>query len=147
MIDSNEAGIARSRKFTEEWLDKEVAKKRLTSDEKHATLHDITYSLKLEDLQPAEYIIEAAVEDFNVKKPLFETLDKVTAPNVVLASNTSSISITKLAAVTKRPQQVIGMHFFNPVPVMKLVEIIQGLQTSPETSALASAYACTFVCR
>lgn len=133
VIDSIEASVARSRKFTEDWLDKEVGKKRITADEKYKTLHELTYSLKLEDLNDADFVIEAVKEEFDVKKSVFQVLDKVTRPDVILASNTSSISLTKLAASVKRPSQVIGAHFFNPVPVMKLVEIIKALQTSEET--------------
>ncbi len=86
-------------------------------------------------LAECDFIVEAATEKIEIKAEIFRDLDRVARPDVILASNTSSISITKLAALTKRPEKVIGMHFFNPVPVMKLVEVIRGLATSPETFA------------
>jgi 3-hydroxybutyryl-CoA dehydrogenase len=89
----------------------------------------------VDDLVPAELLIEAAVEDPGVKEEIFRRADRLFPPEAILASNTSSISITRLAAATQRPEQVIGMHFFNPVPVLKLVEVIRGLQTSDETAA------------
>ena len=84
-------------------------------------------------LADCDFVVEAATEKFEIKTEIFRDLDRVTRPEIILASNTSSISITKLAAQTKRPDKVIGMHFFNPVPVMKLVEVIRGLATSQET--------------
>src|SRR5918994_5769694 len=89
----------------------------------------------VDDLVPAELLIEAAVEDPGVKDEIFRRADQLFPPEAILASNTSSISITRLAAATQRPEQVIGMHFFNPVPVLKLVEVIRGLRTSDETAA------------
>ena len=114
-------------------LAREVAKQKLTQDEANAATARITRTTSLEDLVPAALVIEAATERFAIKAELFRTLDGILAPEAILASNTSSISITRLAALTGRPEQVIGMHFFNPVPVMKLVEIIRGLQTSQAT--------------
>jgi 3-hydroxybutyryl-CoA dehydrogenase len=95
----------------------------------------------VDDLAPAELLIEAAIEDVAVKEEIFRAADELFPPDAVLASNTSSISITRLAAATQRPEQVIGMHFFNPVPVLKLVEVIRGLQTSDETTAAIVALA------
>ena len=95
----------------------------------------------VDDLVPAELLIEAAIEDVAVKEEIFRRADEVFPSEAVLASNTSSISITRLAAATGRPEQVIGMHFFNPVPVLKLVEVIRGLQTSDETAASVVALA------
>jgi len=123
------AGLATIRKN----LTREVAKEKLTSDEAEAAESRITSTTSLESLAPAAIAIEAATERFEIKSQIFKRLDAILPPEAVLASNTSSISITKLAALTKRPGQVIGMHFFNPVPVMKLVEIIRGLQTTQAT--------------
>ena len=114
-------------------LDREVAKSKITPEDKAATLkriHPVTERGKLAD---CDFVIEAAIEKFEIKTEIFRDLDRLTRPEIILASNTSSISITKLAALTKRPEKVIGMHFFNPVPVMKLVEVIRGLATSQET--------------
>jgi 3-hydroxybutyryl-CoA dehydrogenase len=112
---------------------REVAKQKLTQEEADAALSRITLTTQLQDLAPAEFVIEAATERFAIKSEVFRDLDRILPAEAILASNTSSISITKLAAMTKRPEQVIGMHFFNPVPVMKLVEVIRGLQTSQAT--------------
>jgi 3-hydroxybutyryl-CoA dehydrogenase len=112
---------------------REVAKQKLTQQQSDEARSRITLTTKLDDLAPATLAIEAATERFEIKSEVFRNLDRILAPEAILATNTSSISITKIAAVTKRPEQVIGMHFFNPVPVMKLVEVIRGLQTSPAT--------------
>ena len=114
-------------------LDREVAKNKITTADKTAALERITPVLDRSKLSDCELVVEAATEKFEVKSELFRDLDHLLKPDVILASNTSSISITKLAALTKRPDKVIGMHFFNPVPVMKLVEIIRGLATSQAT--------------
>ena len=116
-------------------LDREVAKSKITPEDKAATLkriHPVTERGKLAD---CDFVIEAATEKFEIKSQIFRDLDRLTRPEIILASNTSSISITKIGALTKRPEKVIGMHFFNPVPVMKLVEVIRGLATSQETFA------------
>jgi 3-hydroxybutyryl-CoA dehydrogenase len=114
-------------------LDREVAKEKITPGERSAALERITTVTDRAGLSECDFVIEAATERFEIKTEIFRDLDRLTRPEVILASNTSSISITKLAAVTKRPDKVIGMHFFNPVPVMKLVEVIRGLATSQET--------------
>jgi 3-hydroxybutyryl-CoA dehydrogenase len=114
-------------------LEREAAKGKLTADEAAAALARITPTLDRKDLAQCDFIVEAATEKFDVKAALFRELDSIARPEVILASNTSSISITKLAAQTSRADKVIGMHFFNPVPVMKLVEVIRGLATSQET--------------
>jgi len=114
-------------------LDREAAKGKLTADEAGASLQRIQGTLDRQSLASCDFIIEAATEKFEIKSQLFAELDSILPQHVILASNTSSISITKLAAKTKRPEQVIGMHFFNPVPVMKLVEVIRGLATSQAT--------------
>jgi 3-hydroxybutyryl-CoA dehydrogenase len=113
-------------------LDREVAKGKIAAEEKVAALgriHPITERGALAD---CDFVIEAATERIEIKTEIFRDLDQLTRPEIILASNTSSISITRLGALTKRPEKVIGMHFFNPVPVMKLVEVIRGLATSPE---------------
>ncbi|WP_262174382.1 3-hydroxybutyryl-CoA dehydrogenase [Saccharococcus sp. Marseille-Q5394] len=113
-------------------LSRNVEKGRMTEDEKTAVLGRITKSLDLQDAQDVDIIIEAAVENMEIKKSIFAKLDGITPQHTILATNTSSLPITEIAAATKRPENVIGMHFMNPVPVMKLVEIIRGLATSDE---------------
>jgi 3-hydroxybutyryl-CoA dehydrogenase len=114
-------------------LDREVAKNKISADDKTATLGRIRAVTDRSRLADCDFVIEAATEKFEIKTEIFRDLDRLTRPEIILASNTSSISITKLAAQTKRPDKVIGMHFFNPVPVMKLVEVIRGLATTQET--------------
>jgi 3-hydroxybutyryl-CoA dehydrogenase len=112
---------------------REVAKQKLTQEQADEARSRITLTTNLNDLAPATLAIEAATERFEIKSAVFRDLDRILPAEAILATNTSSISITKIAAQTKRPEQVIGMHFFNPVPVMKLVEVICGLQTSRAT--------------
>lgn len=129
--DSLDKGIATISKN----LDRMVAKEKISEDDKNNTLDNITTFTDLE--KGAEYaglVVEAATENENIKLELFRQLDKVCPEDTILATNTSSIPITKIAAVTKRPGQVIGMHFMNPVPIMKLVEVIRGYNTSDETT-------------
>lgn len=114
-------------------LQRDVDKERLSGEEKQGTLGRIQTTTKLEDFTSASFVIEAVNEDLAVKTEVFKLLDKITVPHAILASNTSSISITKLGAITGRPDKVIGMHFMNPVPVMKLIEVIRGMATSDET--------------
>ena len=116
-------------------LDREVMKNKISADDKASALKRIDPVTDRAKLAECDFIVEAATEKFEIKTEIFRDLDRVARPEVILASNTSSISITKLGALTKRPEKVIGMHFFNPVPVMKLVEVIRGLATSPETFA------------
>jgi 3-hydroxybutyryl-CoA dehydrogenase len=116
-------------------LEREVAKGKIAAGEKSAALARIEAVTDRKKFSDCDFMIEAASEKFEIKSELFGELDRITRPEVILASNTSSISITKLAAQTKRPEKVIGMHFFNPVPMMKLVEVIRGLATSQETFA------------
>jgi 3-hydroxybutyryl-CoA dehydrogenase len=125
--------VERGLKMIDLNLQRDVDKERLTSEDKQAVLGRIKTTTELEAFSEAAFVIEAVTEDLKVKTEVFETLDRITPPETILASNTSSISITKLGAVTKRPDKVIGMHFMNPVPVMKLVEVIRGLATSDET--------------
>ena len=114
-------------------LQREVDKERLLADEKQSTLARIRTTTELGALRDAFIVVEAATEDLKIKSEIFKALDETTRPDAILASNTSSISITKLGAATRRPDKVIGMHFMNPVPVMKLVEIIRSAATSDET--------------
>jgi 3-hydroxybutyryl-CoA dehydrogenase len=114
-------------------LAREVAKEKITAQQAEEARKRITSTTNLVHLDASDFAIEAATEKFNIKSTLFRDLDRLLKPEVILATNTSSISITKLAAQTQRPAQVIGMHFFNPVPVMQLVEVIRGLQTSQAT--------------
>ena len=115
-------------------LEREAAKGKLSGSEVTTAVEAIRGTLHRRDLADCDIVIEAATERFNVKREIFEELDRLLHPQAILASNTSSISITRLAAQTKRPSRVIGMHFFNPVPVMKLVEVVRGMQTAPEVS-------------
>jgi 3-hydroxybutyryl-CoA dehydrogenase len=114
-------------------LDREVAKNKITSQQKTVTLRRITPVLERSNLAECDFVVEAATEKIEIKKEIFADLDRICRPEIILASNTSSISITRLGALTQRSDKVIGMHFFNPVPVMKLVEVIRGLVTSDAT--------------
>ncbi len=116
-------------------LEREVGKNKITVADRDSALGRIQGVTDRAQLSECDFVIEAATEKFEIKTEIFRDLDRVTRPEIILASNTSSISITKLAAITKRPEKVIGMHFFNPVPVMKLVEVIRGLATAQETFA------------
>lgn len=120
-------------------LDRLVAKEKITADKKEEILSRIKTSTNLEDMKDADFVVEAAIEREDLKLNIFRTLDDVCKPGVILATNTSSIPITRIAAATKRPELVIGMHFMNPVPVMRLVEIIRGLATSQETYDLTES--------
>ena len=114
-------------------LDREVAKGKISADDKLSALSRISSARQNTTLAEADFIIEAVIENFETKAKVFQTLDEIARPGVILASNTSSISITKIASKTKRPDRVIGMHFMNPVPMMTLVEIVRGLATSDAT--------------
>jgi 3-hydroxybutyryl-CoA dehydrogenase len=116
-------------------LEREVSKQKITDDVRNAAIKAITPVTDRSKLAGCDFIVEAASEKLEIKREIFQDLDKLCRPEVIFSSNTSSISITKLAAFTKRADKVIGMHFFNPVPMMKLVEIIRGLATSDETYA------------
>jgi 3-hydroxybutyryl-CoA dehydrogenase len=119
--------------FIEGLLAKDVSKDRITEAQKAATLANLIPTNDIAMAADADLVIEAVIENMDLKSKIFTQLDEVTKPSCILASNTSSLPITEIAAVTKRPEQVIGMHFMNPVPVMKLVEVIRGLATSDET--------------
>ena len=117
-------------------LDRMLSKEKITAEDKATTLGNITTYIKVEEgAKNADLVVEAATENLDLKLKIFEQLDAVAPASAILATNTSSISITKIASVTKRPEQVIGMHFMNPVPMMKLVEIIRGYSTSDEVTA------------
>lgn len=125
--------VEKGRQTISKNLDRAVSKGKMAESDKEAILGRIRLSTNLEDFADADFVVEAAPENFDLKKKIFAALEEVVLAGKVLASNTSSISITRLAAVTKRPEKFIGMHFMNPVPVMKLVEIIKGLATDKET--------------
>ena len=133
MCDVQAEFLERGMSAIDKSLQRDVEKQRLIDEEKSAIIARIQTATELESLSGASFVIEAVTEDLNVKTELFKSLDRLTPPTAVLASNTSSISITKLGATTNRPDKVIGMHFMNPVPVMKLVEVIRGIATSNET--------------
>ncbi len=130
--DIKEESYARGIAVITKNLTRNVEKGRMTEDEKSAILGRITKSLDLQDASDVDIVIEAAVENMAIKKSIFSKLDEIAPQHAILASNTSSLPITEIGAATKRPEQVIGMHFMNPVPVMKLVEIIRGLATADE---------------
>jgi 3-hydroxybutyryl-CoA dehydrogenase len=136
MNDIKDEFVERGYETIEKSLGYQVKKEKITEDEKKATLGRIEASTSLEDMIRADYVVEAATEKEALKLQIFEDLDGYCKPEVILASNTSSISITKIAGVTTRPEKVIGMHFMNPVPIMKLVEIINGLATDDETTRI-----------
>jgi 3-hydroxybutyryl-CoA dehydrogenase len=133
LCDVKDEFLHRALAAVEKSLQRDVEKERLTSKEKQATIARIKTTTALEDLAQVSFVIEAVTEDLLVKTEVFRELDGITSPETILASNTSSISITKLGAATTRPDKVIGMHFMNPVPVMKLVEVIRGAATSDQT--------------
>ena len=141
LVDVEERFLEKARAAIEKNLDREVAKGKRTADEKAAALALLSATTRLEALADADVVVEAIVEDETLKKDLFRRLDAVCRPGAILASNTSSISITRLAAATRRPEAFIGMHFMNPVPVMQLVEVIRGIATSDATAAAVDALA------
>lgn len=136
LIDISEAALEKALNTIAKNLDRQVAKELIDAATKSQALANITTYTHIEDgVNTADLIVEAASEDFGIKKQIFQTIDQFAPKVAILASNTSSISITKIAAETNRPDQVIGMHFMNPVPVMKLVEVIKGYATSDATTA------------
>ncbi len=139
MNDINEEFVAKGYNKIKKSLEKAVTKGRMTEEAKEVALANLTTTVSLEDAKAADFVIEAASENKEIKLGIFKQLDKICKPEAILASNTSSLPITEIAAATGRPDQVIGTHFFNPVPAMKLLEIVMGLQTSETTyqSALA----------
>lgn len=135
LIDISQVFLDKAKATIEKNFTRQVTKGALTEDLKQAALSRIGLSTEIKDAGSSDLVIEAATENFEIKTQLFKTLDSACRPEVILATNTSSISITQIAGVTKRADRIIGMHFMNPVPVMKLVEIIRGLATSDETYA------------
>lgn len=133
MRDVSDEFLQRGMQAIDKSLQRDVDKERLSKQQKEEVVGRIVTTTDLSALSDASFIVEAITEDENIKSGLFRDLDQIASPAAILASNTSSISITKLAASTRRPDKVIGMHFMNPVPVMKLVEVIRGLATSDET--------------
>lgn len=133
IYDSSEVQIQKSQQFISKLVEKQIQKQQLSEEEKNQINSRFTFTTNIEKLQSSNLIVEAIVENFEHKAELFRTLDKITDKSTILASNTSSISITKLGGIVSRPDKVIGMHFMNPVPIMKLVEVIKGLTTSEDT--------------
>lgn len=131
----SEAKLEKAVAGIQKFLNKSVEKEKITAEQRDSTLAHITTSLDYAAIADADLVIEVVAEDMATKKDIWQTLDKVCKPEAILASNTSSLSITEIASYTTRPQQVIGMHFFNPVPMMKLVEVIKGQLTSDEVAA------------
>ena len=141
MVDVSEAALSKGLASISGSLERLVKKEKLKPAERDAALARIQGSTRYEDLQSAPLVIEAATENLGLKVKILQQVDALVGPEVIIASNTSSISITKLAAATQRPDRFIGMHFFNPVPLMTLVEIIRGLQTSDATHSAVHALA------
>ncbi len=141
LLDINDAAIERGLKALAGSLDRLVKKDKLTDGQKNAALGLIRATTSMQELSAADFIIEAATENLDLKRKILKNADAAARPGVIIASNTSSISITHLAAYTSRPAEFIGMHFFNPVPMMALVEIIRAVQTSDATFAATDALA------
>jgi len=133
VCDNNASYLEKQLALAKKICDKDIAKGKFTQEETNFAMSNFLTVSDIEAMAECDLVIEAVTENFDVKKNIFSTLSQVMRPDAILASNTSSISITKIAATTNRPDKVIGMHFMNPVPVMKLVEIIPGLETSSET--------------
>ena len=141
MVDISDAAVAKGLATVAGSLERLIKKEKITPADRDAALARIQVSTSYDDLKTAQLVIEAATENFDLKVKIVKQIDAIVPADVIIASNTSSISITKLAAVTGRPDRFIGMHFFNPVPMMALVEIIRGLQTSDATHAAVHALA------
>ena len=137
LIDVSQASLDKAIATIDKNLDRQLAKEAITESEKQNTLSNLTtFTSLIDGVKGVDLVVEAATENVDLKLQIFKELDAATSENVILATNTSSISITKIAAVTNRPDKVIGMHFMNPVPVMKLIEIIRGYSTSDEVTNL-----------
>ncbi len=128
--------LQHARARIEKGLDRQVESGKISDGQKGEMLKLLTTTTNMPELKNADFLIEAATEEFPVKKAIFQELDKICRPATILASNTSSISITKIGATTKRPERVIGMHFMNPVPILQLVEVVRGVETSAETATV-----------
>lgn len=137
MRDIEDKFIDRALKSIDKFLSKSVEKGKITEDDKSATLGRIKGTTKMEDLKDVDFVVEVVLEDMDLKKKVFKELDELTRKEVILATNTSSMSITEIATATNRQDKVVGMHFFNPVPLMRLVEVIRGFNTSDDTIAVA----------
>jgi len=133
LIDIKDEFIQRGLDTIKKNLERQLKKEIITQEQMNSAMGNITGTTSLDDAKDSELVVEAATENYDIKKDIFINLDKICKPEVILASNTSSISITEIAANTKRADKVIGMHFMNPVPMMKLIEVIRGLATSNET--------------
>ena len=136
--DIEESFLERGIKNIDGFLSKSVAKGKLEATEKDAILGRITGTTDMSLFQDVDFVVEAVIEDMDLKKKVFHELDEICRPEVILASNTSSMSLTEIASATQRPDKVCGMHFFNPAPIMRLVEVIRGYETSDETVAAAT---------
>jgi 3-hydroxybutyryl-CoA dehydrogenase len=141
LVEAEQAALDRGIQTIGRNLEREVAKDKITAQERESALARIHGAMDRKSLAECDFVVEAVFEKYEVKQEIFRDLDRICRPDVILASNTSSISITKIAANTRRPDKVIGMHFFNPVPMMKLVEVIRGLATSNETYSTTRALA------
>lgn len=141
MMDVSEAALDKGLQTVSKSLDRLIKKDKISEDDKQSTLSRIEKTTSMSDLKDCDLVIEAATENIDLKLKIFKELDSVCNKSAILCTNTSSISITKIAGVTSRPQQVAGMHFMNPVPIMKLVEGIRGLQTSDETFSRVKSFA------
>ena len=137
MRDIDDKFVDRALKGIDKFLSKSVEKGKITSDDKNTTLGRIKGTTKMEDLKDVDFVVEVVLEDMDLKKKVFKELDELTRKEVILATNTSSMSITEIATATNRQDKVVGMHFFNPVPLMRLVEVIRGYNTSDDTIAVA----------
>jgi len=126
--------VEKGLKAIEKFLTKGIEKGKVTEEEKRGTLARIKGTTRMEDLKDVDFVIEAIFEDLNLKKDVFKKLNELTRPDVILTTNTSSMSVTEIAMSTRRPEKVAGMHFFNPAPIMKLVEVIRGSYTNDETT-------------
>ncbi|WPZ19741.1 3-hydroxyacyl-CoA dehydrogenase family protein [Geobacillus subterraneus] len=133
LVDIDEHTLQKARSRMEAFMDKSVAKGKLTAEQKHEALERVKGSISLQEMRQADVIIEAVIENMEVKKEVFSQLDNIAPEHAILATNTSSMSITEIASATNRPSQVVGMHFFNPPQLMKLVEVVRGYKTSDET--------------
>jgi 3-hydroxybutyryl-CoA dehydrogenase len=139
MRDIADKFVQRGLKTIEGFLAKSVDKGKITEEEKKKVVGRIKGTTEIADLKDCDFVIEAVLEELELKKQVFQEVEKLTRPEVILATNTSSMSITAIGAVTKRPDKVVGMHFFNPVPLMRLVEVIKGIDTSDETANVTMA--------
>ncbi|MBM4349673.1 MAG: 3-hydroxyacyl-CoA dehydrogenase family protein [Deltaproteobacteria bacterium] len=134
MRDIEDRFVENGLKAIDKFLSKSVEKGKMTEEQKKGVLSRIKGTTRIEDLKDVDFVIEAVFEDLELKRGVFKALDEITGPHVILTTNTSSMSVTEIAMATKRPEKVAGMHFFNPAPIMKLVEVIRGYYTNDETT-------------